>query len=145
MERGASNCSPFLLGVFIKMVVLIEKGSPFFDFEKAKKGYFLNQDKLDDENGFEHLFANGLFWNAYKKGYVGTLFAYQGEDERWYMGGWAERKRHKDCVKAVMQVADFFPVIYAQTKHLNAVICLKAAGFRWLSRDNGLLIRRKEI
>lgn len=36
---------------------------------------------------------------------------------------------------------DMFPVIYADTRHLNAVICLKKAGFEWVDRKKKLLRR----
>lgn len=124
-------------------VVLIEKDSPFFDEVRARTGFEQNRDNLDDINGFERLLANSRFWNVYTGGhYIGSLFIYQSEeDDRLYLGGYAERHRHKECVEAVRQASDCFPVVYADTRHLNAVICLKAAGFEWVNREKKLLRR----
>lgn len=52
-----------------------------------------------------------------------------------------KRKKHRECVDAVRQAADMFPVVYADTRHLNAVICLKKAGFEWVDRKKKLLRR----
>ena len=54
---------------------------------------------------------------------------------------YAKRKKHRECVDAVRQAADMFPVVYADTRHLNAVICLKKAGFEWVDRKKKLLRR----
>ena len=70
-----------------KMLILIEKESPFFDKETAKEHFTLNRDNLDDTDGFEALLDAGLFYNVYSRGYVGSIFAYQSTDGRWYMGG----------------------------------------------------------
>lgn len=124
-------------------VVLIDKNSPFFDEARARTGFEQNRDNLDDINGFERLLANSRFWNVYTAGnYIGSLFIYQSEEDgRLYLGGYAGRHRHKECVEAVRQAADMFPVVYADTRHLNAVICLKAAGFEWVNREKKLLRR----
>lgn len=124
-------------------VVLIDKGSPFFDEEQARAEFEQNRDSLDDVNGFERLLANSRFWNVHSGGrYIGSLFVYQSEEDGlFYLGGYAGRKRHKECVEAVRRAADCYPVVYADTRHLNAVICLRAAGFEWVNREKKLLRR----
>lgn len=127
------------------MLILIDKNSPFFDKKTAMDGYNRFEKELDYKGDFEHLYKNSMFWNVYNHGYVGTVFVYQGsKDNNWYLGGWSERKRHKDCVCALKKISDLFEEIYAETHHVNAVICLKAAGFDWKCRNKGLLIRRKK-
>lgn len=121
------------------MVVLIEKGSPFFQIEKARENFELNRANLDDENGFESLIANSRFFNIHNHGYVGSVFVYEGEDGKKYMGGYALRKHHKDVVEAIRQTAALFNEVYAHTRHLNAVIALKKAGFKWVSRKDKIL------
>ena len=115
------------------MVFLVGKESPFFDREEACRGFEKNKENLDDVNGFERLI---------KDGYIGSVFVYQSEaDDFFYLGGYAKRKKHRECVDAVRQAADMFPVVYADTRHLNAVICLKKAGFEWVDRKKKLLRR----
>ena len=123
---------------------MVEKESPFFDQKAAYAGFEKNRDKLDDVNGFEWLLNNSRFFNVYNRGYVGSIFVYESEaDGRKYLGGWAERKRHKDCVRAVKHLADMFDDVFADTRHLNAVICLQKAGFEWFDRKNKILRRVK--
>lgn len=124
------------------MFVMIPKSSPFFDKEKASKEFHKNRKDLDDVNGFDNILKNSLFWNVYNNGYVGSIFIYQSDiDGNYYVGGYAERKRHHDCVEAVKRAADCLPVVYADTRHLNAVICLKKAGFEWYDREKRILRR----
>ncbi len=125
------------------MVFLVGKDSPFFDREEARRGFEKNKENLDDVNGFERLLENSRFFNVYDKdGYVGSVFVYQSEaDDLFYLGGYGARKKHRECAEAVRQAANMFPVVYADTRHLNAVICLKAAGFEWVDRNKKLLRR----
>lgn len=127
------------------MITLIDKCSPFFDKETAKKYFNLNRDNLDDTNGFETLLNAGLFYNVYnEQGYVGTIFSYLGENELWYLGGYAQRKRFNEVIEAIKAVSSMFNEIYAQTRHKNAVIALLRAGFKWHDKEHNILIRRKE-
>lgn len=121
------------------MIVMIEKGSPFFDIDTAREYFEKNRHNLDDNNGFEYLFANSRFFNIYSRGYVGSVFVYQADDGRYYLGGYATRKRHKEVVEAIRRTSDLFDEVYAQTRHLDAVIALKKAGFKWFSRKEKLL------
>lgn len=125
------------------MVFLVGKDSPFFDREEARRGFEKNKENLDDVNGFERLLENSRFFNVYDKdGYVGSVFVYQSKaDDLFYLGGYGARKKHRECAEAVRQAANMFPVVYADTRHLNAVICLKAAGFEWVDRNKKLLRR----
>ena len=124
------------------MFTMIDKSSPFFDYERARAGYYKNFDNLDAVNEFDYMLNNSLFWNVYDNGYVGSIFIYQSEeDDNYYLGGYAVRKRHKECVKAVEYAADCLPVVYADTRHLNAVICLKKAGFEWYDKEKRILRR----
>lgn len=124
---------------------MVGKASPFFDRKLALKKFEEHRKDLDDINGFDKIIDNSLFWNVYdSNGYVGSIFIYQSEeDNRYYLGGYAERKRHKQCVEAVIRAADCLPVVYADTRHLNAVICLKKAGFEWYDRNKRILRRIK--
>ena len=121
------------------MITLIEYGCPFFDKKMAKKHFRLNRKNLDDKNGFEYLLFNSRFFNVHNNGYVGSIFVYEGFDGKKYMGGYALRKHHKDVVEAIKQVSEMFDELYAHTMHLNAVIALKKAGFKWFDKENGLL------
>ena len=121
------------------MITLIEYGCPFFDKKMAKKHFRLNRKNLDDKNGFEYLLFNSRFFNVHNNGYVGSIFVYEGFDGKKYMGGYALRKHHKDVVEAIKQVSEMFDELYAHTSHLNAVIALKKAGFKWFDKEKGLL------
>lgn len=136
----------FYWEILRSMVFLVGKESPFFDREEACRGFEKNKENLDDVNGFERLIKDSRFFNVYDKdGYIGSVFVYQSEaDDFFYLGGYAKRKKHRECVDAVRQAADMFPVVYADTRHLNAVICLKKAGFEWVDRKKKLLRRFKK-
>lgn len=123
-------------------MIMIDKDSPFFDKETAQRFFEENKDNLDDTDGFDALVNAGLFYNVYNHGYVGSIFAYLSTDGRYYLGGYAVRKRHKDVVAAIRQVASGFKEIYAETRHRNAVLALLRAGFQWFDRSNRLLIWR---
>ncbi len=128
------------------MVVLIEKDSPFFERQKAKELFEANRENLDDENGFEGILANSRFFNVYQHGYIGSGFVYQGaEDNRNYLGGYMLRKHHKEAVEAIKQICSFFDEVYAHTRHVNAVIALKRAGFKWYDRNKKLLVKKNKI
>lgn len=121
------------------MIVLIEKNSPYFDRSIAKEYFELNRENLDDTNGFENILESSRFFNIYNHGYVGSIFVYESEDGKFYMGGYAKRKRHQEVVEAILRVSNLFDEVFAKTRHLNAVIALKKAGFKWHSRKNKLL------
>ncbi len=121
------------------MTTLIEFGSPFFDKKMAKKFFMINKKNLEDKNGFEHLLFNSRFFNVHHNGYVGSVFIYEGYDNKKYIGGYAKRKHHKEVVEGIKMASEMFDEVYAHTKHLNAVIALKKAGFKWVDKDNRLL------
>lgn len=121
------------------MVVLVEYGSPFFDKKIAKKFFKINKKNLDDINGFEYLLSNSRFFNVHNNGYIGSIFVYEGLDGKKYMGGYALRKHHLDVVDAIYQASEMFDEVYAYTNHLNAVIALKKAGFKWVDKEKRLL------
>ena len=57
------------------MVFLVGRESPFFDREKARRGFEENKENLDDVNGFERLVNDSRFFNVYDKdGYDRFLF-----------------------------------------------------------------------
>lgn len=122
------------------MLTLVDKNSLFFDREIAEKHFNKNRDNLDDADGFEALLNAGLFYNVYNQGYVGSIFAYLSTDGRWYLGGYAVRKRYNDVVEAIKTVSVGFKEIYADTRHRNAVFALMRAGFKWYDKNNRLLI-----
>ena len=126
------------------MVILKEKTDPFFDKRQARQNFEQNRKELQDINGFEKIFSNSRFFNIYHHGYVGSVFIYEGEDGKTYIGGYATRKHHQDVVAAIRQAADLFEEVYAHTTHLNAVIALKKAGFEWVSREQHLLKRKRK-
>lgn len=126
------------------MLTLVCSNSPFFDKETASADFDKNAADLDDVNGFDYLVRNSLFWNVYEDGeYIGGIFVYEADDdERKYLGGYCKRKRHKAVVEAIKRVSDYIGDIWAETRHINAVISLKEAGFKWVSREKRLLFRK---
>lgn len=128
------------------MVTLVYKDSPFFDRKTAETEFVRNLPDLDDVNGFDKIVGQGDFWNAYENGaYFGSVFVIRAEDNRLWIGGYAQRKRHKECAEALKLVCPLYERLYADTRHLNAVILLKEVGFKWLNRKKRMLIRRKKI
>lgn len=70
------------------MVFLVGRESPFFDREKARRGFEENKENLDDVNGFERLVNDSRFFNVYDKdGYVGSVFVYQSEADNLFLSG----------------------------------------------------------
>lgn len=127
------------------MVTLVYKDSPFFDGKTAETEFVRNLPDLDDVNGFAEIVRQGDFWNVYANGaYVGSVFVIMAEDNRLWIGGYARRKRHKECVAALRLVCPLYDRLYADTRHLNAVILLKEVGFKWLNRKKRTLIWRKQ-
>ncbi len=121
------------------MTTLIEYGSPFFDKKTAKKFFMINKKNLEDKNGFEYLLFNSRFFNVHNNGYIGSVFVYEGCDNKKYIGGYAKRKHHKEVVEGLKFVSEMFDEIYAHTNHLSAVIALKKAGFKWVDKEKRLL------
>ena len=121
------------------MVMLIEYGSPFFDKKTARRFFNLNKKNLDDVNGFENLLFHSRFFNVHNNGYVGSIFVYEGVDNKKYMGGYALRKHHKEVVEAIKMVSQMFDEVFVHTTHLDAVIALKKAGFNWFDKEKRLL------
>jgi hypothetical protein len=127
------------------MVILVDKNSPFFDKVNAKKHFEINKENLDDKDGFEALLDVSLFFNVHNNGYVGSIFVYPCTDGRYYLGGYAVRKRYKEVIEAIKTVSDMFIEVYAETRHKHAVYALLRGGFEWFDRDKKLLIKRGEI
>lgn len=126
------------------MITLIEKTSPFFDYAQARQKFELNRDKLQDSNGFPKILSGSRFFNIYHHGYVGSIFVYEAQDGKNYIGGYAGRKHHQDVVEAISRVAALFDELWAHTTHLDAVIALKKAGFEWASRKKKLLKNKRK-
>ncbi len=126
------------------MITLIEKTSPYFDVQEARRNFEKQKENLGDTNGFEKILFNSRFFNIYNHGYVGSVFIYEGEDGKNYIGGYALRKHHQDVVEAIRQTTATFDEVYAHTTHLNAVLALKEAGFKWLSREQHLLKKERK-
>lgn len=125
------------------MLTLVDKSSPFFDRETALKHYDANREDLDEPDGFNALLNAGYFYNVYNQGYVGSIFAYLSTDGRYYLGGYALRKRYKDVIGAIERVSGMFDKIYAETRHRNAVFALLRSGFKWYDKANNILIKIK--
>ena len=125
------------------MITLIDKHSPFFDKEKAKEYFEINKENLDDRDGFEALLNVSLFFNVYNNGYVGSIFVYLCEDGKYYLGGYAVRKRYKEVIEAIKQVSDMFDEIYAETRHKHAVYALMRGGFTRYKENEKVLIKRR--
>lgn len=122
------------------MIFLIEAKHPLFDEKPARALFLKHQDDLDDRFGFDFLKEHALFFNVYNRfdgAFVGCVFAFN-ESGRTYVGGYAVRHRHKECVAALKRVCSLFPCVYAKTRHLTAKICLKRAGFERVPGDKRL-------
>ena len=111
------------------MVVLINAESPFFDRAAAKELFELNREKLEDTRGFES-YLTRWFFNIYECGrFVGCIFCYV-EDGRTWVGGFARRKCHRECLAALNEVKRQFPALYAHTRQKAAEFILRKAGFQ---------------
>ena len=125
--------------------MLINRQSPFFDKGAAYKLYKQYEKEIDYPDGFEDLTNRDSFYNVYEDGkFVGCVFVYKAIDGKNYLGGYANRGMHHQSVRAVCELCKNYELLYSETPHLNAVICLKKAGFEWLNREKNLLIWRKK-
>ena len=67
----------FYWEILRSMVFLVGKDSPFFDREKARRGFEENKENLDDVNGFERLIKDSRFFNVYDKdGYIAVSYTH---------------------------------------------------------------------
>lgn len=122
------------------MLRFVSQLDPFFDRKTAQELFLIHVDDLEDQYGFDFLLKHSLFWNIYdQNNFVGCIFCFEEDHKNW-VGGFAHRKNHFSCVRALQQIRLLFPVLYAHTIHLNAVICLKRAGFEWFDREKGILV-----
>lgn len=127
------------------MIFLIEAKHPLFDETTARALFLKHQNDLDDLFGFDFLKEHSLFFNVHAQSdgaFVGCVFAFN-ESGRTFVGGYAVRHRHKECVAALKRVAGLFPCVYAKTRHLTAAICLKRAGFERVAGENNLWRRQQ--
>lgn len=116
------------------MVVLINYESPFFDKEAARELFEVNKELIEDRRGFES-YLTRWFFNVYNdRELVGCLFCYHQDAKDW-VGGFAKRKRHYQCLEALNRVKVCFPVLYAETKQNSAKFILKKAGFEHMEPD----------
>lgn len=123
------------------MVVLISPESPFFDCAVAKELFALNQKAIEDQRGFES-YLTPWFFNVYEGGkFVGCIFCYH-QDGRDWVGGFAKRRTHHQCLEALNQVKVYFPELYAQTKQRSAKFISKKAGFEEI--ENNILVYRRK-
>ncbi len=123
--------------------MLVNRQSPFFDKEAAYRLYKFYEQEIDYPDGFEDLTNRDSFYNVYEGGkFVGCIFVYKAVDGLNYLGGFANRGMHRQAVRAVCDLCKNYDLLYSETPHLNAVICLKKAGFEWLDRRKKLLIWR---
>lgn len=111
------------------MVVLINAESPFFDRATASELFELNREKLDTPRQFEEM-LNVWFFNIHDGGhFIGCIFCYV-EDGRIWVGGFARRKCHRECLAALNEVKRQFPALYAHTRQKAAEFILRKAGFQ---------------
>lgn len=110
------------------MVCLVSAESPFFDKEAARELFEINKDLIEDQRGFES-YLTRWFFNIYERGaYIGCIFCYHQDGKDW-VGGFAKRKRHHQCLDALNKVKSCFPVLYAETRQKAAAFILRKAGF----------------
>lgn len=120
--------------------------SPEFPYEEAKECYERYQNEIDDNQSFEDLLKNTMFFafvNDEDKKLWGCIYFYKLEDDLTYVNAFATRHHHGENVKWLKwAVSGFKCNIYAKTKHRHAVLCLLRAGFKKID-DNLYEYERK--
>lgn len=114
------------------MIFLIEAKHPLFCDQIARFLFQYYQSDLEDTAGFEYVRDHSLFFNVYRQTdglFVGCVFAFY-EEGRVYVGGYALRHCHKECVLALKRISSLFTCLYAKTRHRTAEFCLRRAGFK---------------
>lgn len=116
------------------MVVLINPESPFFDKEAARCLFEANKELIEDRRGFDN-YLNRWFFSIYERGkFIGCIFCYH-QDGRDWVGGFAKRKTHYQCLEALNKVKVCFSALYAETKQKSAEFILRKAGFKQIEPD----------
>ena len=107
-----------------------------FPYEDCKKMYEENKTLLEDNNTFNGVLKNTLFFAFMdKQKLIGCIYYYMLQDGLWYVNAFAGRKTHLTNLTCLKWSLNCFKEVYAKTKHKTALLCLKKLGFKHVEND----------
>ncbi len=108
-----------------------------FPYTEAEEMYEKNKESIGDDNTFEGLLKDTLFF-AFKEDekLIGCIYYYTLEDNLWYVNAFAGRKTHLTNLKCLKwSLNGFQSDIYAKTHHKTAKLCLNKLGFEKINEN----------
>ncbi len=114
------------------------------EFEKFKPEcktlYEKSQDKICDDNSFEFVIYNTLFYLFETEGsLIGAIYYFLDEGGRLFLTGFAKRKMHNLCLECLKMYLNWFRGrIYAEAQNRASALCLLRCGFR---REQGNIFK----
>ena len=107
-----------------------------FEFEiykaECKDLYEKLQDKICDDNSFEFIINNTLFYLFETEGkLIGAIYYFLDEKGRLFLNGFANRKMHTLCLECLKMSLNWFKgCIYAEAQNRASALCLLRCGFK---------------
>ena len=115
-----------------------------FEPQKYKELFETYKDLINDDNVFEDIIGNTLFYAFYTDDnkFICCIYFYLKEDGNLYLNAYGQRKMHTLNIEALKKTFDWFNCdIYAKTPHKTASLCLLRTGFKKIG--NELYIKKK--
>ena len=113
--------------------VWIPYNSEFEKFKpECKALYIKSQDKICDNNSFDFVISNTLFYLFETEGcLIGAIYYFLDEKGRLFLNGFAKRKMHYLCLECLKMSLDWFKgSIYAEAQNRASALCLLRCGFK---------------
>ncbi len=99
--------------------------------EECKNLYESVQDKICDDNSFEFICENTLFYLFETNGFlIGAIYYFKDKDGKLFLNGFAKRKMHKLCLECLKMSLNWFKgCVYAEAQNRASALCLLKCGF----------------
>ncbi|MBR1775718.1 hypothetical protein IJ750_01420 [bacterium] len=113
--------------------VWIPSNKEFKKFEgECRKLYEISQAQICDDNSFEFIKNNTLFYLFENKNcLIGAIYYFLDKDGKLFLNGFANRKMHGLCVECLRMSLEWFKgSIYAEAQNRASALCLLKCGFR---------------
>ena len=124
--------------------VWIPRDLKFDKFKSECKAlYETSQGKICDDNSFEFVVNNTLFYLFETKGsLIGAIYYFLDEGGRLFLNGFAKRKMHNLCIECLKMSLNWFRgSIYAEAQNRASALCLLRCGFQ---REHGNVFKYEE-
>lgn len=90
------------------------------------------QDKICDDNSFEFVIHNTLFYMFVSDNkLIGGIYYFIDENGKLFLNGFANRKMHQLCLECLKMSLNWFKgSIYAEAQNRASALCLLKCGFK---------------